>query len=87
MKIAKTAGILLAQMLMAELSSWRFTEFTSQVLGRNDMAFIVVWCRFGRNFRRIVPHDMARLMACGGRSFAPDPRIFKAWTDAPNDGF
>jgi hypothetical protein len=30
---------------------------------------------------------MVRLMACGGRGFAPDPRIFKAWTDAPNDGF
>ena len=26
-------------------------------------------------------------MACGDRGFAPDPRIFKAWTDALHDGF
>jgi len=57
------------------------------VLGRYFHALIVIWCRFGRKIGRIVPQDMARLMACGGRGFAPDPRIFKAWTDASNDGF
>jgi hypothetical protein len=48
---------------MAELTSWRFTNFTSQVLGQNGLAFIVIWYRFGRNIRRIVPQDIARLMA------------------------
>jgi hypothetical protein len=57
------------------------------VLGRYFNAFIVIWYRFGRNIRRIVPQDMARPMACGDWGFASDPRIFKAWTDAPNDGF
>jgi len=54
--------------LMAELSSWRFTKLLSQVLGRNFQAFIVIWCRLGRNIRRIDPLDMARPMACGDRA-------------------
>ncbi len=45
-------------------------------------AFIVIRCRFGRKIRRIVHLNMARLMACGGRRFAPDPRIFRASTEA-----
>ena len=74
---------------MAELSSWHFTKFTSYVLGRNFLTFIVIWCRFGRNIRRIVPQDMARPMACEDRSFAPDPRMVEpgpkahsAWSDS-----
>ena len=67
--------------------SSRLAELSSHVLEWFCHAFIVVCDLSDRRFFRLFHGHAVGIRPAVGWGFAPDPRIFRAWTDAPNNGF